>query len=80
MQVRTQLEEYQTQIQTLQSSYLRKMELMEVRTLFADYDPLLGRSIERHREFCLSTDRGISHAKKIAYRTAADGRREFAVA
>lgn len=30
MQMRTQLEEYQTQIQTLQSSYLRKMELMEV--------------------------------------------------
>jgi len=30
MQMRTQLEEYQTQIQTLQSSYLRKMEIMEV--------------------------------------------------
>lgn len=29
--MRTQLEEYQTQIQTLQSSYLRKIELMEVR-------------------------------------------------
>lgn len=33
MQMRTQLEEYQTQIQTLQSSYLRKMELMETEEL-----------------------------------------------
>lgn len=39
MQMRTQLEEYQTQIQTLQSSYLRKMELMEVRIRIMDSVP-----------------------------------------
>lgn len=33
VQMRTQLEEYQTQIQTLQSSYLRKIELMETEEL-----------------------------------------------
>ena len=75
--MRTQLEEYQTQIQTLQSSYLRKMEIMEVAISFMYFiNPCF--SFSTTVRLFLVPDWRIGHSEKIAHWITSDGRRKFA--